>query len=519
MSIARAQRGSGRFRMTSPDRKNAHAPHDPTDLLFYAALITLPVDGTVFGVQMPYYSPISPVFFALYALCNARRLPALFLRLTRPMHPRTDTASAGSTISTVSLSGSPMFPHTLALLAALCAVSVFGWVTVGLDATYAPRTLMAVGFAFATLASFGIAWSVKRLPMRMAVTVLVAAYAAAFLFGVFTWAVEPAHLTALSETLGGWSSGLAGKTVAEATSVLSGARNRLSGVFLRQYFVTRPQFLFAEPSYIGMHLFGVLLPVYWLSRDRRLPSLIAVFAGGSVLMGSGVRIVLDTAVACVLWVAADVPWGRVWRDMRLRCATFGAAAVACTSGAAVFVTQPRLRALAADGLFAGDASMSARLFRSVAPLDAGLHDVPHLLFGFGAGSVAEAMRRRYADALAWYAAHGGVMTAEIGELRNPLGPTGNLAGNAFTMNAYVSFVTEFGLVAFVAALALLLWHMTRNRAWSRRTVCWLLLLAYLYVQFEAYAFPAFALFVWATARERDGRPNTHAASMTDGMAD
>lgn len=28
----------------------------------------------------------------------------------------------------------------------------------------------------------------------------------------------------------------------------------------------RPQFLFAEPSYIGMHLFGVLLPLMWLMR-------------------------------------------------------------------------------------------------------------------------------------------------------------------------------------------------------------------------------------------------------------
>ena len=30
----------------------------------------------------------------------------------------------------------------------------------------------------------------------------------------------------------------------------------------------RPQFLFAEPSYIGMHLFGILLPLMWLMRGR-----------------------------------------------------------------------------------------------------------------------------------------------------------------------------------------------------------------------------------------------------------
>lgn len=60
----------------------------------------------------------------------------------------------------------------------------------------------------------------------------------------------------------------------------------------------RPQFLFAEPSYIGMHLFGVLLPLMWLMRGRdriyakRLRNLIVVYAIGTVLMQAGTRIVL-----------------------------------------------------------------------------------------------------------------------------------------------------------------------------------------------------------------------------------
>ena len=60
----------------------------------------------------------------------------------------------------------------------------------------------------------------------------------------------------------------------------------------------RPQFLFAEPSYIGMHLFGVLLPLMWLMRGcdriyaKRLRNLIVVYAIGAVLMQAGTRIVL-----------------------------------------------------------------------------------------------------------------------------------------------------------------------------------------------------------------------------------
>ncbi|KFI96157.1 hypothetical protein [Bifidobacterium stellenboschense] len=459
--------------VTAVATADARPLRDPTDLLFYAALVTLPVDGTVFGVQMPYYSPISPVFFALYALCNARWLPVLFAPSRRAR---------------------PVFPHVLPFVVGLLAVSVFGWLTVGFDVTYAPRTLMAVGFACATLASCAVVWGCKRLRLRTAVTVVVCAYAAAFLFGVFTWAIEPGHVL--------------------GTGSMNDVRNRLLGLFLRQYLVSRPQFLFAEPSYIGMHLFGVLLPLYWMSRDRRLPVLIGVFAAGSLAMGAGVRILLDTAVAAVLWIVADVPWRTVWRDVRLRCAAIAVMLLGVGASAVAFLTQPRLRALASRGLFSGDASMSARLFRSLAPVEAWLHDPLHMAFGFGAGNVGETMRRGFTDTLVRYRAHGGMMTEEIRELRDPLGPTGNLAGNAFTMNAYVSFVTEFGLVMFAAAIALLLRHVTRHRAWSRRTVCWLLLLAYLYLQFEAYAFPAFTLFLWASASVPFGSRTNEAGTIS-----
>ena len=60
----------------------------------------------------------------------------------------------------------------------------------------------------------------------------------------------------------------------------------------------RPQFLFAEPSYIGMHLFGVLLPLMWLMRGRDriyaklVAQLIVVVCDCAVLMQAGTRIVL-----------------------------------------------------------------------------------------------------------------------------------------------------------------------------------------------------------------------------------
>ena len=76
------------------------------------------------------------------------------------------------------------------------------------------------------------------------------------------------------------------------------------------------------------------------------------------------------------------------------------------------------------------------------------------------------------------------------------------------MNAYVSFITEFGIVMLIAFLILLLAHVTLNHAWSKTTICWLILLCYLYIQFEGYAFYALWLYIWATGLRR---PLIHAA--------
>ena len=146
------------------------------------------------------------------------------------------------------------------------------------------------------------------------------------------------------------------------------------------------------------------------------------------------------------------------------------------------------------GLMQGDFSTLARLFRSLAPMVAGLRDLPHLLFGFGMGNVKTAILRGYDETKALFVAWRGNPDGN-GEIRL-LASTSN-QNFYFTMNAYVSFITEFGVIMALAFLTLLLVHVTVNHAWSKTTVCWLILLCYLYIQFEGYAFYALWLYIWA----------------------
>lgn len=108
--------------------------------------------------------------------------------------------------------------------------------------------------------SFGI----KCIPWRTPLRILIASYWFSFGVGVVQWLSIHLHIKTLTD----YFAHLMYRQYINESSVWGGGR---------------PQFLFAEPSYIGMHLFGVLLPLMWLMRGRdriyakRLRNLIVVY--------------------------------------------------------------------------------------------------------------------------------------------------------------------------------------------------------------------------------------------------
>jgi hypothetical protein len=431
----------------SPARQDAPAPaqtalsapltqqqlaRDPSDILFYIALALLPVDGTLLGVPLPYWTPLSPWFFLAYALVNWRYL-RLTLRAYLPFF---------------------LFPVLLVV------TSMYGWQTVAVHANAIALSFVSLLLGLACLASLDIAFARKHLSARASLTVIVCTYWFAFAVGV-------AQFIAL-------------KLQSNATL------HYFAAMMYRSYIRVRPQFLFAEPSYIGMHLFGVLLPLFWLTRDRRLAALIPFFAAGAIVMGSGTRIIIDSAVALFLWLLSAV-------NFHNRKATWGFVAgssAIAAGGLLAVILNPRLNDLATRGVLAGDPSMSARIFHMLAPMWSWKHDLSHFLFGWGAGNISEAVRDGYAGARQWFDVHGGVANWEINGLANP--PT-----NTFTMSAYSSFITEFGIIMFALLAVMVLIHIIKHRAWNRTIVCWLVLVVYLYIQFESYAFYALWLLIFA----------------------
>ena len=183
------------------------------------AIAFLPVDGTTLGLYAPFWSPISPALFAVYCLCNWRQLRIAANRYL------------------------PMF-----LLPVACIIlSIPGWLKFGIHLNAAFMSITGLLGVLATLGAIAIAFGIKRIPWRTPLRILIASYWFSFGVGVVQWLSIHLHIKPLTD----YFAHLMYRQYINESSVWGGGR---------------PQFLFAEPSYIGMHLFGVLLPLMWLMR-------------------------------------------------------------------------------------------------------------------------------------------------------------------------------------------------------------------------------------------------------------
>ena len=431
------------------------------------AIVCLPIDGTTFGLYAPFWSPISPAFFAVYCACNWRALRIVARRYV------------------------PFF----LLPVALTAISIPGWIAFGVHGWAAFMSITGFLGALATLASLAIAFDIRRIDWYQPLRALITSYWFAFGVGAVQWLTVQLKITPLVDYF--------------------------EHLMRRQYITTdsqwgggRPQFLFAEPSYIGMHLFGVLLPLFWLVRRRdrafaaRLRDLIIVFSVGAVAMQAGTRIILDILVALVIVIVLETKWRDAAQRMRGMLALIGTALL----GAISFALNQRLSSIAENGA-SGDGSFFARLYQSLDPLCGLIRHWWTLLFGYGASGIADAAKTGAAQAADLLDAWGLDGKAAQGFA------DGQKADTIWTMSAYTSFITEYGFIGFALLIVALIWRIRRviatgittnnplhNDATLKSTmpvnkllICWLFIIAYLYVQCENYAFAAIPLLIWGMA--------------------
>jgi len=174
---------------------------DVSDFIFYAALAMLPIDGTVAGPYMPFWTPLSPWLFLAYAVANWRSLPQVWRRFR------------------------VFFLFPLLLI----ALSLLDWHLVAFHRLPAMISFSGVLGALACLFSLDIALCVKRLSWRRMLDLIILVYWFAFLLGV----VQRLSIMLEWTTVYDFFMRLMSHQYISSTSQWGGGR---------------PQFLFAEPS-------------------------------------------------------------------------------------------------------------------------------------------------------------------------------------------------------------------------------------------------------------------------------
>lgn len=245
----------------------------------------------------------------------------------------------------------------------------------------------------------------------------------------------------------------------------------------------RLQYTFTEPSFISMHLFGVILPCIITFKQREvevfvLKILLVMFIVVTSVFGTSARFILDTVVVIVIYFGC-----RIFRSginlKKIAIIVVGTVAVVF---ALKFASKdPRLASIMDKGIYADD-SLASRWFRINAIIK-GMTEKPiSFLFGFGLGNASIPFNIGYEGAFLEYRNE---------YLVEVLGLKGTMGTSFFC--GHIRVIAEVGLIMYLLLIISLI--RTKDKRYRNWFFIWLVI--YLYVQFDSYAFYTIWIFIFS----------------------
>ncbi len=255
--------------------------------------------------------------------------------------------------------------------------------------------------------------------------------------------------------------------------------NFIKDISKRNYIgLDRVQFFFTEPSFVGMHLFGVLLPLYWLTRRKDVAFILGLFAAEALLLQTGVRVAIDIAVVAVLYFIFLILKHNKAKFIPFILVVLGIGA------SYIYTSNPRVQGIVKEGVYA-DGSLATRFFRMQSSFIGYRNTSPNYLLGYGLGNSMYPIRSGYNEAREQYDNDYIKEVEELGGI--------NESNDAASYSLYTRMISEFGLIMTVVAI-LYLFNITDKSRFPQK---WLYssIILYLYVQFESLGFYAIWLFI------------------------
>ena len=449
------------------------------DFLFYFAAFTLPFENLFFAPSTG-WATITPLILFLYAVLNLYPLQLFSSKLLPIFYFFLGFGLLG-TLTTIIFHGR-LDDYLAALVPIVLGLSCL----FGLLAFYAKNQTL----------------SLKR-KLNLLVSIIIISYLLAILVGLLEFFTLKYQLSPVSDFF--------------------------NLLFKRNYLAkSRIQFFFTEPSFIGMHLFGILLPLFWLSRRTDLLFLLVLFIYSAIFFGAGVRIILDLLIIILLLSFYYLKKSKQKLFLPLFAVSF---LILITSFSQIngrfhkiffgFIgQQPDLSidcdlpenatheeclAFARQSGINSDGSFASRVFRIQSSLFGYSKSPFGFLTGYGLGNSIYPVRLGHTTAKKSYKSS---YLKEVNDLIDP-----NYHDDSVSYCLYTRVISEFGIFALLFGLFYLL-RLAQKSSLDYKYF-YLLIILYLYLQFESLSFYALWLYIAVMlinqlAPNLDQKPKTHA---------
>lgn len=248
--------------------------------------------------------------------------------------------------------------------------------------------------------------------------------------------------------------------------------------FLEKRSYDRLQFTFTEPSFISMHLYGVILPVIILFKEYKekkyLIILLIIYGVTALLFCESSRFIIDTVIITVVlyiyWLIKFKCKLQYKLLSILLLILFGLIIII------VFWHDDRIGNILSNGIYA-DASLAARWFRINAIIKGILQNPLSILLGFGFSNTHYPFNIGYDAA---YIEYSNQYLYEIESIRNTVDPS--------FFCGHIRVIADFGVLVY-----LYLFYMLYKQKNKNILVC--VIVMYLYLQFDSYAFYTIWLYI------------------------
>lgn len=250
--------------------------------------------------------------------------------------------------------------------------------------------------------------------------------------------------------------------------------NLISLIEKRSYILNnRVQFTFTEPSFIGMHLFGILLPLYFLSKEKKIKNIIIIYIIIALISENSVRLVVDIIVFFVLYIGFKYKI----KKMKNIFIVFGLFAILIPTFINVANHNYRIQQIMTYGVYA-DGSFSSRWFRINASIKGYYKNPINTMFGYGYGNAIIPLRNGIPEAKLEYK---NSYMHEVDELSDL-----NFSSDSVTYSMYFRIISELGIIGFVLITLYICSYYKKNLPFEIKIYFFMVL--YLYIQFDSYAF-------------------------------